>query len=90
MRDEYDFSKGVQGKHADRMAEAVVMPSLSDAACKYEVYKDPAGLFHWRLKADTGEVIVASQTTYSTAADCLAAIESFRWITHTAAVASVG
>ena len=44
---------------------------------KFEVYKDKAGEFRFRLKARNGEVILASEG-YKTKASCLNGIESVR------------
>lgn len=44
---------------------------------KFEVYKDKAGEFRFRLKARNGEIIAASEG-YSAKASCLNGIESVR------------
>ena len=45
---------------------------------KYEVYKDKAGEFRFRLKASNGENIVASNEGYKTKAGCLKGIASIK------------
>ncbi|MBU7026706.1 MAG: YegP family protein [Theionarchaea archaeon] len=42
---------------------------------KFEVYKDAAGEFRFRLKAPNGEIIAVSEG-YTTKANCLNGIES--------------
>jgi uncharacterized protein YegP (UPF0339 family) len=86
MRDKYDFSQGEQGRYAARAAEGVVLPRSPESTCVFEIYKDQAGLFHWRLKTTAGEIIVASEATYRTSDACVTAIESFRMLTHKATV----
>ena len=44
---------------------------------KFEVYKDAAGEFRFRLKAPNGEVIAVSEG-YTTKANCLNGIESVK------------
>jgi len=46
-------------------------------AGKFEVYKDKAGKFRFRLKAGNGEVI-ASGEAYESKASCLNGIESIK------------
>ncbi len=90
MRDKYDFSQGEQGRYAARAAQGVIAPGSAGGPCVFQIYKDASGQFHWRLKAATGEIIVASENAYATTDDCLAAIESFRNLTHTATIALAG
>lgn len=44
---------------------------------KFEIYKDPAGRFYWRLKAPNGEIIAVSEA-YESKAGCIKGIESVR------------
>ncbi|MCB9617615.1 MAG: YegP family protein [Sandaracinus sp.] len=46
-------------------------------AAKFEVYKDKAGEFRFRLKAGNGEIIANSEG-YTTKASCLKGIESVK------------
>ncbi|MCB9603884.1 MAG: YegP family protein [Sandaracinus sp.] len=46
-------------------------------AAKFEVYKDKAGEFRFRLKAGNGEIIASSEG-YTTKASCLKGIESVK------------
>jgi uncharacterized protein YegP (UPF0339 family) len=47
-------------------------------AAKFEVYKDRAGEFRWRLRALNRKVLAGSGEGYAAKADCLAAIESVK------------
>ncbi|MGF1448069.1 MAG: YegP family protein [Opitutales bacterium] len=42
---------------------------------KFEVYKDKAGEFRWRLKANNGEPIASSGEGYKEKRSCLHAID---------------
>ena len=44
---------------------------------KFEIYKDAAGKFRWRLKAPNGEIIAASEA-YESKDSALNGIESIR------------
>lgn len=46
-------------------------------AGKFEIYKDKAGKFRFRLKAGNGEVIAVGEA-YESKASCLNGIESIR------------
>ena len=46
-------------------------------AAKFEVYKDKAGKFRFRLKAGNGEVIATGEA-YESKAGCLNGIESIK------------
>ena len=46
-------------------------------AAKFEVYKDKAGEFRFRLKAGNGEIIATSEG-YTAKASCLKGIESVK------------
>jgi uncharacterized protein len=52
--------------------------SQANSAATFEVYKDKAGEFRWRLKAANGQNIAASGEGYSEKRSCLAAIESVK------------
>jgi uncharacterized protein YegP (UPF0339 family) len=41
----------------------------------YEVYKDTAGQWRWRLKAANGKIVASSGEGYANKADCIHAIE---------------
>jgi uncharacterized protein len=56
------------------------------SAATFEVYKDKAGEFRWRLKAANGQNIATSGEGYSEKRSCLAAIESVK---RNAATASI-
>ena len=45
---------------------------------KYEVYKDKAGEFRFRLRAPNGENIAAANDGYKTKAGCIKGIESIK------------
>ncbi len=44
-------------------------------ATKFELYKDKAGEFRWRLKHSNGNIIAASSEGYSSKASALNGIE---------------
>ncbi|UCE96120.1 MAG: YegP family protein [Candidatus Bathyarchaeota archaeon] len=44
---------------------------------KYEIYKDAAGKFRWRLKAPNGEIIASSEA-YESKDSCKSGIESVK------------
>jgi len=44
----------------------------------FEVYKDNAGEFRWRLKAANGKVIATASEGYKAKADCEKGIESIK------------
>ena len=56
------------------------------SAATFEVYKDKAGEFRWRLKAANGQNIASSGEGYSEKRSCLAAIESVKRNAPTAKV----
>lgn len=45
---------------------------------KFEMYKDKAGEYRWRLKASNGQVIASSGEGYTTKANCQNGIESVK------------
>ena len=60
--------------------------SAAKSAATFEVYKDKAGEFRWRLKASNGQNIASSGEGYSEKRSCLAAIESVKRNAPTAKV----
>jgi hypothetical protein len=48
------------------------------SAATFEVYKDKAGEFRWRLKAANGQNIASSGEGYAEKRGCLAGIESVK------------
>src|SRR5688572_29298425 len=61
-----------------RPAEAQDAPRKAAAAATFEVYKDKAGEFRWRLRTQNRNVIATSGAGYAAKRDCLAAIESVK------------
>lgn len=55
-------------------------------AAEFEVYKDKAGEYRWRLQANNNEVVADSNESYTTKASCLNGIEVVRKIAETAPV----
>ena len=58
-------------------ARAADEPQAKSAAT-FEVYKDKAGEFRWRLKAANGQNIATSGEGYAEKGSCLAAIDSVK------------
>jgi len=52
--------------------------SQAKSSATFEVYKDKAGEFRWRLKAGNGQNIASSGEGYSEKRGCLAGIESVK------------
>ncbi|MBM3121205.1 MAG: DUF1508 domain-containing protein [Chloroflexi bacterium] len=52
---------------------------------KFEVYKDRAGKYRWRLRATNGEIIASSEG-YSSKAACLGGIASVKRLASKAKV----
>ncbi|HEV8292634.1 MAG TPA: DUF1508 domain-containing protein [Tepidisphaeraceae bacterium] len=52
--------------------------SQAKSAATFEVYKDKAGEFRWRLKASNGQNIATSGEGYAEKRSCLSAIESVK------------
>lgn len=48
------------------------------AAATFEVYKDKAGEYRWRLKVANGQNIASSGQGYKDKRDCLAAVDSVK------------
>ena len=59
-------------------AGAQEAPRKAAAAATFEVYKDKAGEFRWRLRTQNRNVIASSGAGYAAKRDCLAAIESVK------------
>ncbi len=53
---------------------------------EYEVYKDRAGEYRWRLQAANNKIVADSSEGYTTKANCLAAIEVVRRIAPSAKI----
>jgi len=45
---------------------------------KFEIYKDAAGKFRWRLKAPNGEIIASSGEAYESRDSCKNGIQSVK------------
>ena len=52
--------------------------SQAKSSATFEVYKDKAGEFRWRLKASNGQNIASSGEGYAEKRGCLAGIESVK------------
>jgi uncharacterized protein YegP (UPF0339 family) len=52
--------------------------SQAKSSATFEVYKDKAGEFRWRLKAGNGQNIASSGEGYAEKRGCLAGIESVK------------
>ena len=48
------------------------------ARAKFEVYKDRAGEFRWRLRAQNTQLLASSGESYKAKRDCMNAIESVK------------
>ena len=57
---------------------AVHAADEAESAATFEVYKDKAGEFRWRLKAGNGQNIASSGEGYAEKRGCLAGIESVK------------
>jgi uncharacterized protein len=68
-----------EAQDAPRQAAAAQdAPRKAAAAATFEVYKDKAGEFRWRLRTQNRNVIATSGAGYGAKRDCLAAIESVK------------
>lgn len=45
---------------------------------KFEIYKDTAGKFRWRLKAPNGEIIASSGEAYESKDSCRNGVQSVK------------
>ena len=73
------------------LARAAEAPSAGEgakksAAATFEVYKDKAGEYRWRLRMQNTKVIASSGEGYSTKRACEEAIESVKKVAADAAV----
>ena len=55
-------------------------------AAEFEVYRDNAGEYRWRLQANNNEIVADSNEGYTTKASCLNGIEVVRKIADSAPV----
>jgi uncharacterized protein YegP (UPF0339 family) len=55
-------------------------------AAEFEVYKDKAGAFRWRLQANNNEIVADSNESYSSKDSCLHGIEVVRKIAGSAPI----
>lgn len=55
-------------------------------AAEFEVYKDKAGEYRWRLQANNNEVVADSNEGYASKSSCLHGIDVVRQIAQTAPV----
>ncbi len=53
---------------------------------KFQVYRDKAGEWRWRLRANNNEPIADSSEGYKAKADCRAGVELVKKLAPTAAV----
>ena len=67
-----------QSENAPRSENAPVWPC-------FEIYRDAAGLFRWRLRDATGHVLAASRS-YETRPECLEGVEAVRGLAPKAPV----
>ena len=71
---------GVESVRKNAVAAGLEDQTVEDSKCKnpkFEVYKDKAGEFRFRLKAANGEIILTGES-YKAKAGCLKGIESIR------------
>ena len=69
--------ESVRKNSVGEIEDQTVEPVEAKKHPKFEVYKDKAGEFRFRLKAKNGEVIVVSEG-YKAKASCLKGIESVK------------
>ena len=71
---------GIESVRKNAVAAGLEDQTVEGSACKhpkFEVYKDKAGEFRFRLKATNGEIILTGES-YKAKAGCLKGIESIR------------
>ena len=56
------------------VSEVIVLSAMP----KFEIYKDSAGKFRWRLKAPNGEIIASSGEGYESKDSCKNGIQSVK------------
>jgi uncharacterized protein YegP (UPF0339 family) len=61
-----------------RSSSAPAAAADDKAAAKFEVYKDRAGEFRWRLRATNTQILATSGDSYKAKRDCLNAIDSVK------------
>src|SRR3954462_14761928 len=71
------FAVGYAMNLTSTSARAADEPQAKSSAT-FEVYKDKAGEFRWRLKAGNGQNIASSGEGYAEKRGCLAGIESVK------------
>lgn len=71
------FASGYAANLTSTPARAADDPAAKSSAV-FEVYKDKAGEFRWRLKAGNGQNIASSGEGYAEKRGCLAGIESVK------------
>ncbi|MEA2734975.1 MAG: uncharacterized protein QOE14_1426 [Humisphaera sp.] len=74
---------------AVRPAAAAAAPDGEKKAASFEVYKDKAGEFRWRLRMQNTKVIASSGEGYSSKESCLKAIESVKRVAADAPVKEI-
>jgi hypothetical protein len=55
-------------------------------AAEFELYKDKAGEYRWRLQANNNEIVADSNEGYSSKASCLHGIEVVRTLAAAAPI----
>ena len=71
---------GIESVRKNAVAAGLEDQTVEGSSCKnpkFEVYKDKAGEFRFRLKATNGEIILTGES-YKAKAGCLKGIESIR------------
>jgi len=63
-------------------AKVIVLSTMA----KFEIYKDTAGKFRWRLKAPNGQIIATSGEGYETKENCKNGIQSLKTNVPTATI----
>ena len=63
--------------------------SAARSSATFEVYKDKAGEFRWRLKAGNGQNIASSGEGYAEKRSCLAGVESVKRNAPTAKIEEI-
>ena len=79
MREQYDFSKAVQGRFYRGHRPFQVTVNVSDSADhpRYEVFMAPDGKFSFRLTTDTA-ILLTSDQEYDSKEACFSAIDQIR------------
>ena len=82
------FAAGYAANLTTTPAHAADDASAKSAAT-FEVYKDKAGEFRWRLKAGNGQNIASSGEGYAEKRGCMAGIESVKKNAPTAKIQEI-